>query len=194
MAIQQKSVGVPCDVMTCAVETWRWFSIKTILIIEFVSTVNKLNLIFINSEKEIHLWYGILDGSVGIQAVLWTERSGFDSRKGDDVSLCSAAFTPALGHTEPLVQLVWGALSLEAKRPWHEADHSSPSSAELYLHSPICPSGMLTNHRDKFTLYVSDIRIGTSFLLLKKRTFCWSAFQTVHRLRRYANMPQSECM
>jgi hypothetical protein len=52
----------------------------------------------------------------------------------------------ALGATQPLIQWVPGALSLEVKRPGREADHSRPSSAkvnervELYLHSTNTPS------------------------------------------------------
>jgi hypothetical protein len=51
-----------------------------------------------------------------------------------------------LGHTQPPIQWVLGALSLGVRRPGHEVDHSSPSSAmvkecmELYLHSPNMPS------------------------------------------------------
>jgi hypothetical protein len=53
---------------------------------------------------------------------------------------------------------VRGALSLRVKRPGLEADHSSPSNAEvkecveLYLHSPNMPSwrGAKLNLRDNF--------------------------------------------
>jgi len=37
----------------------------------------------------------------------------------------------ALGPTQPPIQWVPGALYLVVKRPGHEADHSSPSSAEV---------------------------------------------------------------
>jgi hypothetical protein len=56
---------------------------------------------------------------------------------------------PALESTQPPIQWVLGALSLGVKRPEREADHSLPSSAEvkecveLYLHSPICPHGVV---------------------------------------------------
>jgi hypothetical protein len=52
----------------------------------------------------------------------------------------------SLGHTQPRIQWVPGALSLEVMRPGREADHSPPSNAEvkecvkLYLHSPNTPS------------------------------------------------------
>jgi hypothetical protein len=38
---------------------------------------------------------------------------------------------PALVPTEPPIQWLKGALSLGVKRPGREADHSSPSSAEV---------------------------------------------------------------
>jgi hypothetical protein len=38
---------------------------------------------------------------------------------------------PALGPTQPPIQWVPGALSLGVKRPEREADHSSPTSAEV---------------------------------------------------------------
>jgi hypothetical protein len=53
---------------------------------------------------------------------------------------------PALRPTQPPVQWVQGALSLEVKGPGREADHSPPSSAEvkecveLYLQYPNAPS------------------------------------------------------
>jgi hypothetical protein len=49
----------------------------------------------------------------------------------------------ALGPTQPPIEWVPGALSLEVKQLGCEADHSPPSSAEvkecveLYFHSPI---------------------------------------------------------
>jgi len=50
------------------------------------------------------------------------------------------------GVTQPPIQWVPGALSLEVKRPGRESDHSHPCTAyvkkcmELYLHSPCTPS------------------------------------------------------
>jgi hypothetical protein len=55
----------------------------------------------------------------------------------------------ALGPTQPPIQWVPGALSLEVKRPEREADHSPPSSVEvkgcveLNLHSPIRLHGLV---------------------------------------------------
>jgi len=53
------------------------------------------------------------------------------------------------GPTQPPIQWVPGALSLEVKHPGREADHSLPFSAEvkecveLYLHSPTRLHGVL---------------------------------------------------
>jgi hypothetical protein len=53
------------------------------------------------------------------------------------------------GPTQPPIQWEPGALSLGVKRPGREADHSTPSSAELkewvdlYLHSPIRLHGVV---------------------------------------------------
>jgi hypothetical protein len=69
---------------------------------------------------------------------------GFDSRRGLGIFLFTASRT-ALSPTQPHIQRVPGALSLGVKRPGREADHPSPSSAEvkecmeLYLHSPNTP-------------------------------------------------------
>jgi hypothetical protein len=63
-----------------------------------------------------------------------------------DIFLFTTASRPALGPTQPPIQLVPGAFSLEVKRQGCEADHSPPSSAEikeslvLNLHSPNTPS------------------------------------------------------
>jgi hypothetical protein len=85
--------------------------------------------------------------------------SGFDSRWGLGIFLFTTMSRMALGSTQPPIQRVQGALSLEVKWLGHEADHSSPSSAEvkewveLYFHSPNTPSwhGAQLKHRDTFT-------------------------------------------
>jgi hypothetical protein len=56
---------------------------------------------------------------------------GFDSRRGLGIFLFITASRTALGPTQPPIQWAPGALSLEVKRPGREADHSSPSSAEV---------------------------------------------------------------
>jgi hypothetical protein len=73
----------------------------------------------------------------------------FDSRGGLGIIFISTESRSALGPIQPPIQWVSGALSLGVKRPGLEADHSSPSSAEikeyvaLYLHSPIRLHGVV---------------------------------------------------
>jgi hypothetical protein len=92
----------------------------------------------------------------------WTTGvQGFDSRRGLGIFLFTTASRKALGPTQPPIQWVPGPLSVGIKRPEREADHSSPSSAEvkewveLYLHSPNTPSwrGAQLKHRYNFTFY-----------------------------------------
>jgi len=52
-----------------------------------------------------------------------------ESRLGLVIFLLTTASRPALEPTEPAIQLIPGALSLEVKRPVREADYSLPSSA-----------------------------------------------------------------
>jgi hypothetical protein len=56
---------------------------------------------------------------------------GFDFRWELGNFLFTTASRTALGLTQPPMQWVPGALSLGVKRPGREADHSSPSSAEV---------------------------------------------------------------
>jgi hypothetical protein len=56
---------------------------------------------------------------------------GFDSRQGLGIFLFTTASRTALRPTQPPIQWVPGSLSLGLKRPWREADHSPPSSAEV---------------------------------------------------------------
>jgi hypothetical protein len=63
----------------------------------------------------------------------WTSgRSGFDPRRGQRIFTLASVSRPALGPTQPPVQWVPGVLSPGGKaRPGRDADHSSPSSAEV---------------------------------------------------------------
>jgi hypothetical protein len=56
---------------------------------------------------------------------------GFDSRRGLGIFLFTTSSRTALGPTQPPIQWIPGALSLEVKRPGREADHSPPSSDEV---------------------------------------------------------------
>jgi len=61
-------------------------------------------------------------------------RSGFYGSipgEGWDFFIFTTAPRAALGPTQPPIQGVPGALSLGVKRPWCDADHSPPSSAEV---------------------------------------------------------------
>jgi hypothetical protein len=56
---------------------------------------------------------------------------GFESRQRLGIFLFTTASRPALGPLQPPTQWVPGSLSLGVKREGREADHSSPSSAEV---------------------------------------------------------------
>jgi hypothetical protein len=102
------------------------------------------------------------DSSVGIALGYGLDDLGFDCRRGLGIYLFTTASRTALGTTQPPIRWVPGALPLGVKRPVREADHSSPSNAEvkecveLYLHSPTTPSwhGAQLKHRDNFNSYL----------------------------------------
>jgi hypothetical protein len=56
---------------------------------------------------------------------------GFDFRWRLGIFLFTTVSRPALGPTQPPIQWVLRALSLWVKWPGREADHSSPSNAEV---------------------------------------------------------------
>jgi hypothetical protein len=58
------------------------------------------------------------------------EVSEFESRYSQELSLLQVVQT-TLRPTQPPIQLVLGAPSPEVKRSRHEANHSSPTSAEV---------------------------------------------------------------
>jgi len=62
---------------------------------------------------------------------LRARQSVFDSRRELRIFLFSTMTRSALVPTQPPIQWVPGALSLRVKQSGHEADHSSPSSAEV---------------------------------------------------------------
>jgi hypothetical protein len=69
--------------------------------------------------------------SVYCWAMGWTIRVlGFDSWWGLGIFLFTIASRMALRPTQP-IKCIPGSLSLVVKWPGHEADHSSPSSAEV---------------------------------------------------------------
>jgi hypothetical protein len=56
---------------------------------------------------------------------------GFESQQGLGIFLFTTASKPALVPTQPPIQWVLGAISLEVKRPGREANHSPPSTAKV---------------------------------------------------------------
>jgi hypothetical protein len=74
---------------------------------------------------------------------------GFESRQGLGIFLFTTASSSALGPTEPPIQWVPGALSLEVKRPGCEADYSPhlvPRSKNMWSYTstpPIRPHGVV---------------------------------------------------
>jgi hypothetical protein len=83
---------------------------------------------------------------------------GFDSRRGMGIFHFTTVSRMVLGPTQPSIQWVPGALSLEVKWPRREADHSPPSSAEVknawsYTSTPqnVFMAWCLVKHRDNFT-------------------------------------------
>jgi hypothetical protein len=85
--------------------------------------------------------------------------SGFDFRRGLGIFLLDPVSRPALAPTQHPIQWVSGALSLEVKRPGCEADHSTPSSAEVkeywsYTATPqyVFMAWYFVKHRDTLPL------------------------------------------
>jgi hypothetical protein len=72
------------------------------------------------------------DSSVGIATGYRLEIGvlGFDFKRELGIFLFTTASRPALGPTQPPIQWVPGSFP-GVKRPRREADHSSPSSAEV---------------------------------------------------------------
>jgi hypothetical protein len=107
-----------------------------------------------SNERSSHLQHK--QEVVNSLVILTTSRGG-GGRLG--IFLFTTVSRTALGPTQPPIQWVSGALSLGVKRPGREADHSSPSSAqvkecvEIYLHSFNTPSwrGAQLKYRDNFT-------------------------------------------
>jgi hypothetical protein len=72
----------------------------------------------------VYLLRGYSDG-------LRAGRPGFDSRQGHEIFLFSIMPRPAVGSTHPPRQWVPGTVSPRVKRPRREADHLTPSSAQV---------------------------------------------------------------
>jgi hypothetical protein len=95
-----------------------------------------------------HSQHDSRDSSVGIALGYGLDDRGSRVRfpAGAGIFLFTTAYRTALGPTQPPIQWVPGALSLEVKWQVREADHSPPLSAEvkecveIYLHSLNTPS------------------------------------------------------
>jgi hypothetical protein len=87
----------------------------------------RLRYIYIYIEREREP-YSSVDIALGYG---WTIGVlGFDSLRGLGIFLFTAS-RRALGPTQPPILWVPGALSLGVERPGRDADHSSPTSAEV---------------------------------------------------------------
>lgn len=73
----------------------------------------------------------VLDVSAGLETRRRARLLGFDSRQGQEIFPLSTASTQALKSTQPPIEWVLLALSLEVKWQGREANHSRPSSAEV---------------------------------------------------------------
>jgi hypothetical protein len=79
--------------------------------------------------------------------MLWVGRPGFDSRQIRMILLFSTASRPTLGATQTPIQWVPWAFLQGVKRPGREADHSSPSSAEIKNFGAIPPLPNMSSWR-----------------------------------------------
>jgi hypothetical protein len=86
-----------------------------------------LRLIFLSF---IYLFCKSRDSSVGRAVGYWLDSRGYTPSRRK-IFLFSIASTPGLRPTQPPLQWVQRTFAPGVKRPWHEADHSSPSSAEV---------------------------------------------------------------
>jgi hypothetical protein len=82
------------------------------------------------------IYFNSGDSSVGIAA---TRSPKFDSQQGQEIFLSSTAARLDLGPTQPPIQWIPGTLSPGVKQQRREADHSSPSSAEVKKGGAIPP-------------------------------------------------------
>jgi hypothetical protein len=82
---------------------------------------------------------------VGIVMGYGLEGRVFDCQQGQETFLFSTASRPVLGSMEAPIQWVAGTHFLGVKRPRSEADHLSPSSAEV-KNSGVIPSRPVRLH------------------------------------------------
>jgi hypothetical protein len=79
----------------------------------------------------------------GLHEVIFQKREFFITTAGRVKNfLLPTLSRPALGPTQSPVNWVLGDLSPGVRWPWHEADHSSPTSAEvkkMWIYTPTPP-------------------------------------------------------
>jgi hypothetical protein len=63
--------------------------------------------------------------------MLDTRGNSFDSRHDQDIFLSSKTLRPPVGPTQSPVRRLGTNVSTEIKRPWREAYHCPPTSAEV---------------------------------------------------------------
>jgi hypothetical protein len=73
-----------------------------------------------DSLVSIETTYVLVDRGVGVRVPV-----------GSRIFSFPMSSKPALGYTQPPIQWIPGALPPGVKRPWREADHSPPASAEV---------------------------------------------------------------
>jgi hypothetical protein len=113
---------------------------------------------------------------------------GFDSQRGLGIFPFTTVSRTALGHSQPPIQWVPGALSLGVKRPGREADNSPPSSVEVknawsYTSTPqyVFMAWCSVKPRDNFT-FTLEREIGSWLFLrleAKERSSYFSLPNTV---------------
>jgi hypothetical protein len=131
-------------------------SIITVWILDSVMSLNEKG----NFNILVSDWRGVISVCIALGYVLDDRGSRVRFPAGAGNFLFTTASRTALGPTQPHIQWVPGALSLGIKRPGREANHSSPSNAEvkewveLYFHSPNTPSwrGAQLKHRDNSSI------------------------------------------
>jgi hypothetical protein len=91
-------------------------------------------------------WILTNPNTAGIAQSAWRRagRSGFYSRRGKEIFLCSTVSKFVVGTTLPPVQWVPGAPSRRVKGPGRETDHSALSSADV-MNSPTRLHDMVLN-------------------------------------------------
>jgi hypothetical protein len=79
----------------------------------------------------IHMHYGSRNSVVGIATAYGLDDPGIGVRVPVGSRIFSTSSRSALGPAQPQIKWVPGNISLEVKRPGHEAAHSPPASVKV---------------------------------------------------------------